>query len=59
VITIDDRKDYGEVRYRAFGTIDDRLHVLIFAARGAQTRVISLRRANERERLGYAETQEK
>ena len=58
VITIDDRKDYGEVRYRAFGTIDGRLHVLIFTARGAQTRVISLRRANDRERENYAEIQE-
>jgi uncharacterized protein len=58
VIVIDDRKDYGEVRYRAFGTIDDRLHVLIFTARGAKTRVISLRRANARERENHAQTQE-
>jgi uncharacterized protein len=58
VVTIDDRKDYGEVRYRAFGVIDDRLHVLVFTARGALTRVISLRRANEREREDYAEAQE-
>jgi uncharacterized protein len=58
VIAIDDRKDYGEVRYRAFGMIDDRLHVLIFTARDALTRVISLRRANDRERQNHAETQE-
>ena len=57
VITIDDRKNYGEVSYRAFGTIDGRLHVLIFTARGAQTGVISLRRANDRESENYAETQ--
>jgi uncharacterized protein len=57
VITIDDRKDYGEVRYRAFGTIGGRLHVLIFTARGAQTRLISLRRPNDKERENYAETQ--
>ena len=58
VITVYDRKDYGEVRYRAFGMIEARLHVLIFTARGAQTRVISLRRANDRESESYAETQE-
>lgn len=58
VITIDDRKNYGEVRYRAFGVIDDRLHVLIFTARGAQTRVISQRQANDRESENYAETPE-
>jgi uncharacterized DUF497 family protein len=37
--------------------IDGRLHVLIFTARGARTRVISLRNANARERAIYAETQ--
>jgi uncharacterized DUF497 family protein len=58
VIRIDDRRDYGEVRHRAFGMIDGRLHVLVFTARGAQTRVISLRRANDKERSNYAETQE-
>jgi uncharacterized DUF497 family protein len=49
IIRIDDRKDYGETRYRAFGKIDGRLHVLIFTARGALTRVISLRQASVRE----------
>jgi uncharacterized DUF497 family protein len=38
--------------------IDDRLYALIFTARGAQTRVISLRPANETEREDYAETKE-
>jgi uncharacterized DUF497 family protein len=53
VIRADDRKDYGERRYRAFGKIDGRLHVLVFTARGALTRVISLRRANPREVESY------
>jgi hypothetical protein len=57
LIVVDDRKDYGEVRYRAFGLIDDRLHALIFTTRRAQTRVISLRRANDRERTIHAETE--
>lgn len=58
IITIDDRQNYGEVRYRAFGDIDGRLHVLIFTARGAKTRVISLRHANDRERNAYEEAKE-
>jgi uncharacterized DUF497 family protein len=58
VITVDDRKDYGEIRYLAFGLIDERLHALVFTARGEQTRVISLRRANDRERRDYAETKD-
>jgi uncharacterized DUF497 family protein len=59
VITTDNRKDYGEVRFRAFGQINGRLHVLIFTARGAVTRVISLRRANTREVQNHAEAQER
>jgi hypothetical protein len=58
LVVIDDRKDYGEPRYRAFGVIDGRLHVLVFTARGAQTRVISLRRANDKERKNHVATKE-
>jgi len=57
LVIIDDRKDYGEVRYRALGMIDRRLHALVFTARAGQTRVISLRRANDRERRNYGEAQ--
>ncbi len=57
LVAVDDRKDYGEVRYRAFGVIGGRHHVLIFTACGGLTRVISLRRANDREIEQYAETQ--
>jgi len=57
VVIIDDRRDYGEVRYRALGMIDGRLYALVFTARAGRTRVISLRRANDRERRNYAQTQ--
>ena len=50
----DDRKDYGEQRYRAFGAINGRLHALIFTRRGGRTRVISLRKSNAREIAAYA-----
>lgn len=49
VILTDDRRDYGEVRYCAFGPIDGRLHVLTFTVRDGQIRAISLRKANQRE----------
>jgi uncharacterized protein len=45
----DDRQDYGERRFRAFGLISGRLHVAVFTLRGGLFRLISLRRANERE----------
>jgi len=49
----DTRKDYGESRYSAIGFIDDRLHVLVFTPRNEAIRVISLRKANNREVKRY------
>ena len=49
----DDRRDYGERRFRAFGFIGDRLHALVFTPREGGIRVISLRRANQREVKSY------
>jgi len=54
IITSDSRSDYGEDRFEAVGFIDDRLFVLIFTLRGSAVRVISLRKANKRERNDYA-----
>ncbi|WP_092495912.1 BrnT family toxin [Faunimonas pinastri] len=54
---IDDRFDYGEVREIAFGYIGTRLHVLVFSRRGSDLRVISLRKANARERTFYEQAQ--
>ena len=53
LVLIDDRRDYGEVRYRAFGALDERLHVLVFTETARGIRVISLRRANKREVKRY------
>lgn len=49
----DRRKEYGEPRFRAIGMIGVRLHVLVFTFRHEELRVISLRRANRRERALY------
>ena len=46
---IDDRRDYGEVRYRAFGAVAGRFYVIIFTRRGEHVRIISARKANARE----------
>lgn len=53
----DSRFDYGEPRAIAFGQIGADLHVLICTVRDDLIRVISLRRANRRERALYAKTQ--
>lgn len=46
----DNRQDYGETRYNTFGFLDERLVVLTWTARDKTRRVISLRKANEREK---------
>jgi len=50
----DMRKDYGELRYLALGPIGERLHVVVFTLRGDTVHVISLRKANRRERRRHA-----
>lgn len=53
--TIDDRFNYIEDRWVALGFIDNRLHVLIYTMRGENIRLISLRKANKREKDYYEE----
>lgn len=45
----DNRFDYGEVRYRAFGLIDGVAYCLAFMVRDGKLRAISLRRAHAKE----------
>ncbi len=49
----DDRQDYGELRYISIGFLDARMVVLVWTARGARRRIISMRKANEREQAVY------
>jgi uncharacterized protein len=56
-IVEDDRFDYGETRYRAFGLIDDQAHCLVFAERNDVLRAISLRRAHAKEMSRHVKTQ--
>jgi uncharacterized protein len=53
LFTIDNRRDYGETRYRALGFIDHRLHALVFVEIIGGIRVISFRKANKREVQHY------
>ena len=49
----DDRKDYGETRYQTLGLLDDRLIMLVWTPRDTARHIISMRKANERERKRY------
>ncbi len=50
---IDDRSDYGEVRYNTFGTLDNRLVSVTWTIRTGKRRIISMRKANDREQARY------
>lgn len=52
-IRSDDRRDYGEPRWRAYGMLDGRMHMLVFTVRAGAMRAISLRRANAKETRRY------
>ena len=43
------RHDYGEVRMRALGWLDKRMHALVFVETKLGIRVVSFRKANKRE----------
>jgi len=57
VIEPDTRRDYGEDRYVVVAPLDDRLHVACFCIRVGMFRVISLRKANDREVRRYERAQ--
>lgn len=49
----DTRFDYGERRLVCFGVVTGRLHVCVYIVRDDGPRMISVRKANERERKRY------
>lgn len=53
VVITDTRKDYGESRYIAFGRIAGLGYSVAFTMRGQAMRIISWRRAREKEMRRY------
>jgi uncharacterized DUF497 family protein len=51
----DARRDYGEERRLTLGKIEGRLYVVAYTVRGKMIRLISARKANQRERRNYHE----
>jgi uncharacterized DUF497 family protein len=52
----DTRRDYGEDRWLTLGKIEGRLFAVAYTPRDAVIRLISARKANEREQRKYDET---
>lgn len=54
IVLVDDRFDYGEVRYRALGLIDGQPHLIVYTLPGHDDlRLISFRRAHAKEGRMY------
>lgn len=49
----DNQSDYGEVRYKTIGMIDERLFTVVFTLRDSNIRIISAWKANDREIRKY------
>lgn len=52
---IDEREDYGETRISCLGEIEGRVYAVAYTWRGGNRRIISARKANERETRKYYE----
>ena len=58
LVVEDTRFDYGEPRYQALGFIGQRLHMLVFTRIPDGFRIISLRKANNREVLFHEKSKD-
>jgi uncharacterized DUF497 family protein len=50
---VDDRADYGEIRYRALGRVGEAYFMVVYTWRGADRRLISAWRVNDHGRQRY------
>ncbi len=53
LVSPDGRNDYGETRFIAYGYIGFRLYACVYTLRNEKRRLISLRKANQREENFY------
>lgn len=49
----DDRKDYGETRWVTLGLLNDRVVAVVWTPRGEGRHIITMWKANDRERKRY------
>lgn len=56
IVTTDTRRSYGEERYQVMGMIEQRLFVVVYTPRHDAMRIISARKANQREVRHYEDS---
>lgn len=49
----DDRRDYGEKRFQTMGLLNDRLVMIVWTQREDTLHLISMRKANDREKKKF------
>jgi uncharacterized DUF497 family protein len=49
----DDHRDYGELRIITAGLLDGRMVIVVWTQRGDARHIISMRKANDREKTQY------
>ena len=55
-ISVDDhRQDYGELRHITIGYLEKRMVIIVWTKRPQSRRIISMRKANDREQKAYAQ----
>lgn len=52
---VDDRRNYGEERTITVGFLDGRMIVVVWTKRGDARRIISMRKANDREKTLFGQ----
>jgi uncharacterized DUF497 family protein len=50
---LDDRRDYGEVRWQTMGLLNGRVVMVVWTQRGPARHIISMWKCNEREQQRY------
>lgn len=55
----DERYDYGEMRIITAGQLEDRMVIVVWTPRGDARHIISMRKANDREKARYGKRFEK
>ncbi|MCY4541069.1 MAG: BrnT family toxin [Rhodobacteraceae bacterium] len=53
IVAQDRRRNYGEDRCQLLGTVDGRVNVVVYTVRHSAVRIISARKANQREVAEY------
>jgi uncharacterized DUF497 family protein len=54
-VTVQDTREvYGEIRNITIGSLDGRMVIIVWTPRSGSRRIISMRKANDREQKAYA-----